>query len=343
MDRIALDATYGVGAELSGIGVYSREILLGLCDAHPETRFLFHYRAHRWKQSARNRLPSNARRRLLADWLPVRADLFHGLNQRMPRSRLRRSVCTFHDLFVLTGEYSTPEFRVRFAAQAREAATRANLIIAVSEFTARQVCDLLHVERSRIRVIHHGVHTPPQVSSQREPVILHVGAMQVRKNLIRLVEAFERVGPPWRLVLAGASSGYGATDILLRIHESPARDRIELANYVTAARLQELYRLASIFAFPSLDEGFGMPVLEAMAFGVPVLASRRSALPEVCGGAALLVDPFDSDAIHAGLSTLIYDSASREDLIQRGFLRARERSWSAAVEGTWRVYRELVT
>ena len=118
---IALDATYGVGDQLSGVGLYSHEILWGLAAAHPEVRFHFAYRPHRYFRSWQLSLPRNVRRRPLIEPLSPRgADLFHGLNQRLPRLALRRAVATFHDLFVMTGEYSTPEFRARFTAQARD-------------------------------------------------------------------------------------------------------------------------------------------------------------------------------------------------------------------------------
>ena len=138
MHSVALDATYSIGDVLSGVGLYSREILYGLAAAHPEDRFDFWYRSHRYLRSRRETLPRNARRRLLAGpFGPRGAGLFHGLNQRLPAMLPRRSVATFHDLFVLTGEYSTVEFRARFAAQARDAAARADAVIAVSAFTAR--------------------------------------------------------------------------------------------------------------------------------------------------------------------------------------------------------------
>ena len=153
---IALDATYSVGGNLSGVGVYSREIANGLARSHPEAKFLYCYRPHRFLRGCRSQSGCNVRKRLLWGGSPRSMDLFHGLNQRLDR-RYRRAVTTFHDLFVLTGEYSTPEFRQRFAEQARQAAERADLIIAVSEFTASQVHDVLKVERSRLRVIPHGV------------------------------------------------------------------------------------------------------------------------------------------------------------------------------------------
>jgi len=186
--------------------VYSNELLSGLATAHPETRFQCCYRAHRFLRSWRSQLPPNCRRRLLTESWPSRGALFHGLNQRLPlKAKLRRAVCTFHDLFVLTGDYSTAEFRQRFAGQAREAARRSTLMIAVSEFTASQVESLLGVERSRIRIVPHGVRPVDNARPLlgREKMILHVGALQRRKNLTRLVEAMQSVDPDWRLVLAG--------------------------------------------------------------------------------------------------------------------------------------------
>jgi glycosyltransferase involved in cell wall biosynthesis len=350
--KIALDATYALGRDLSGVGVYSREILHGLAygDArvHPEARYLFCYRPHRFLGSFAHALPPNASRRLLLENRAPSADLFHGLNQRLGSARHRRAVSTFHDLFVISGDYSTPEFRERFTAQARAAAERSDLIIAVSRFTARQVEQLLGVDPARIRVIHHGVRpggvrpaprsTVPQA---REPIILSVGAIQRRKNTVRLVEAFEQLDPGWKLVLAG-SSGFDSEVALERIERSPRKQDIQVLGYVPDSELEELYQRAAIFAFPSLDEGFGMPVLDAMARGVPVLTSNASALPEVAGDAALLVDPHDVTAIAGGLRRLTADTALREQFTRAGLARVQEFSWEKSVEATWRVYRELL-
>ena len=341
---IALDATYSVGENLSGVGVYSREILFGLARAHPEARFLFCYRPHRWLRSLGESLPPNCRRRLLHEPLaPRSADLFHGLNQRLPRTRLRRAVATFHDLFVLTGDYSSPEFRRRFEAQARDAAARADLILAVSGFTARQVEGLLGVERSRIHVVPHGVRFPAASApeAEREKIVLHVGAIQTRKNVARLVAAFTALPAGWRLALAG-SLGYGAEAALREIERSPRHQDIDLLGYIPDRELARWYQRASIFAFPSLDEGFGMPVLEAMANDVPVLTSGRSALAEVVGDAALLVDPENSDAIAAGFVELATNLDLRERLRRLGRDRAACFTWDAAIRGTWAAYGKLL-
>jgi glycosyltransferase involved in cell wall biosynthesis len=343
--KIALDATYSIGEVLSGVGLYSHEMLTGLAGAHPEARFDFYYRPHRYLRARRAELPPNARRRVLAEPLgPRGADLFHGLNQRLPRMGMRRAIATFHDLFVMTGAYSTPEFRARFTAQARDAAERADALITVSEFTRSQVISLLGVDPARVHVVHHGTRqfagqgTAPPV---REKVILNVGAIQKRKNIARLVEAFETLEPPWQLVLAG-SNGYGAEQILARIEESPARDRIRVPGYVSPEELAGWYARAAIFAFPSLDEGFGMPLLEAMAAGVPAIASNRSALPEVAGDAALLVDPTDREALGEALRELTVNADLCRELARRGIARAATFTWEKAVAETWDVYRTLL-
>lgn len=340
---VALDATYSEGSSLSGIGVYCRELLYGLARQHPDARFEWHYRPHRFLRALGRPRPANVALRLLVESLrSSRARLFHGLNQRLPAAPYPLRAATFHDLFVFTAEYSAPEFRERFQRLARQAAERADLILCVSRFTASQVEDLLGVPASRIRVVPHGVHLPegpPPVP--REPLVLHVGAIQRRKNLARLVAAFEAAAPPpWRLVLAGGT-GYGAEEVMERIRSSPAAARIEVTGWLPDGLIDQLYWRASILAFPSLDEGFGIPALEAMAHGVAVLGSNRAALPEVCGDAALLVDPLREDEIAGALRLLIGDESLRSRLADAGRSRARLFPWSRTVEETWQAYREL--
>jgi glycosyltransferase involved in cell wall biosynthesis len=338
LPRCCLDVTYTLDPSPSGVALYSREIAFGLAKAHPDSRFTFYFRPHRFFKSFGMQLPTNARRGLMA---PI-GSLFHGLNQRLPRFHSGPAVATFHDLFVLTGEYSTPEFRARFAGQARDAAARADVVIAVSEFTRGQVISLLGVEPARVRVVHHGIRALPWFDkTPRQKVILNVGAIQKRKNIARLVEAFEAVDPAWRLVLIG-SDGYGAAEIHARIAASPGRERIAVLGYVTPQELAAWYARAMVFAFPSLDEGFGMPVLEAMTAGTPVLTSTRSALPEVAGKAAMLADPEDTGALVQALQSLTRDEELRARLSRLGVERARLFTWQKAVDQTWDVYLDLL-
>jgi glycosyltransferase involved in cell wall biosynthesis len=344
--NIALDATYSLDPDLSGVGVYSRKILFGLAHFRPEQSFLFCYRTHRIFRSLNERLPENVSRALLrkSGISPWRGELFHGLNQRIDEKPSRRTAATFHDLFVLTDEFSPAEFRKRFAEQARGAAARSDLIIAISQFTADQVRDLLNVEAARIRVIHHGATAPaiaPPGDAERENIILHVGAIQKRKNIVRLVEAFERLPGGWRLVLAG-SAGYGADEILARIDRSPKRESIDWLGYVDARRLESLYARARVFAFASLAEGFGMPLIDAMARGVPALASSQPALREVGGDAALYAEAESVDSLAHQLQRLIESIELRDQLRRAGLTRSAAFTWDSAVERTWRVYEELL-
>jgi glycosyltransferase involved in cell wall biosynthesis len=200
---------------------------------------------------------------------------------------------------------------------------------------------LLSAPAGKIRVVRHGVRALDYPRLQRERIVFSAGAVQKRKNIARLVGAFESLDNSWTLALAG-SLGFGGEEIGSRIEASPARSRIKLLGYVSPEELATWYARASIFAFPSLDEGFGMPVLEAMAAGAAVLTSDRSALPEVAGDAALLVDPTDAEAMAHALGRLAGDEDLRNTLAARGLARAHTFTWDKAVRETWNIYRELL-
>lgn len=341
--RIALDATYSVDPHPTGIGIYSQAIMCGLADTYTDDDFLWCYRPKQFFRRVRSRR-ANVRQKLLQPPLPAfRAKLFHALNQRVDRRPAKKVITTFHDLFVMTENYSSPEFRARFTKQARRAAQNSDLIITVSQFTADQVSALLGFDRSRIRVIAHGVIRPSQALERpREKIVFFSGVLQTRKNIVRLIEAFETVPDGWTLVLAGATTGYGAEAILARIESSLCRDRIQVLGYVSPGELSTLYSRASIFAFPSLDEGFGIPVLEAMAHGVPVIASHRRSLVEVAGDAALFVDPHSTQELASALEQLISSPRLQMEYAQRGRARAELFTWDRAVRETYRAYRELI-
>jgi glycosyltransferase involved in cell wall biosynthesis len=340
--RIAIDATYSLGPDLSGVGIYSRELLNALALARPDVDWEWLYRPHRYLKSRGIPLPPHVTRGILFDaplWRQQR--LFHGLNQRLPRRRFARQIATFHDLFVMTADYSTPEFRARFTGQARHAAAEADHIIAVSHFTARQVTELLGVESSRVTVVPHGVRALSLPELPRQKMILHVGAIQKRKNLVRLVRAFDAAPNDWELVLAG-SDGYGAKETHDAIARSPSRNRITVTGYLNEQELAACYARATLFAFPSLDEGFGMPVLEAMACGIPVLASSGSAVGEVAGNDALLVNPEDQEEITAGIEALTRDSDLRQRFIASGRIRAASYTWQNSAAQTLAIYERFI-
>lgn len=353
--KIGIDTSYSIDRQPTGVGVYSRRLMEALAKQAPADEFTLCYRANRYLRSWREPLAKNCRRALLEGFtvpgLTRRLDLFHGLNQRLPEKRFQRAVSTFHDLFVMTSEYSTPDYRARFSTLAQHAAERSDRIAAVSAFTAGQTADLLGFPRERIVVVPHGVDPPPQFPDNelkdfrhehglQRPFLLNVGALQERKNIIRLVEAFERLPGELLLVLAG-STGYGGERIAARIAASPAGERIRQLGYVDDDAKAKLYRTAHALAFPSLDEGFGIPILEAMSASLPVLTSNCSAMPEVAGDAAVLVDPHNSAAIAEGLERIVEDEDLRQSLREKGLARAAEFTWPQAAEKMLALYREL--
>jgi glycosyltransferase involved in cell wall biosynthesis len=155
-----------------------------------------------------------------------------------------------------------------------------------------------------------------------------------------LVRAFRALPDDWKLVLAG-SQGYEAAETLHAVSGSPAADRILITGYLTDDQIGAWYARAGIFAFPSLDEGFGMPVLEAMEAGIPVLAGNVAAMPEICGNAAELIDPHNEEALASALLRLANDETGRAELVARGLRRAAQFRWENAVTNTLKVYREL--
>lgn len=353
---IGLDAGNSLDRPPTGVAVYARNLSWQLARAHPSRRFHWYFRSNRYLRSFSAPLPPNVSRRLLESpglgFRSRKLRLFHGLNQRLPAGVAAPRIATFHDLFALTGNYSTPEFRARFAELARETAARADHVIAISCYTAEQVVRRLGYPRSQVTVVHHGVDAlkPPPAERCREilaslkvrpPFALHLGTLQVRKNVERVVEALEAARPAVQLVLAG-SLGFGAEPILDRIRRSSARDRIVLAGHVGDDVRAALFARSSVLLFPSLDEGFGLPVVEAFSAGVPVVGSDVSAIPEVAGDAALLVDPLDAGAIAAALEAVLSDAALRSDLVRRGRARAKRFSWERCAAETWRVYERFL-
>ncbi len=229
-------------------------------------------------------------------------------------------------------------------------------VVAVSEDAARDLARFMGVPPARIHVVPSGVSAhfrpvPPDAAAavaQRYgltgPYILSVGAQKAHKNVARLVAAFAQVRdafPDVRLAIAGPTQWRhsGVEDEIARQGVASAVARL---GYVAEDDLPALYSAARLFALPSLYEGFGLPVLEAMACGAPVVCSNTTALPEVAGDAALLVDPTDVDALAAALRRLLADDGLRCDLAARGLARARQFTWEQTARNMVRVYRAVL-
>ncbi len=218
----------------------------------------------------------------------------------------------------------------------------ADKVLAVSETTKRDLVKLLNVAPGKIEVVYNGVSerfrrldgVPERVKLQYrlpERFLLFVGTVEPRKNLPRLIKAFDAAARniPHALVIVGAK-GWKAAPMYRAITESPFRDRILFTGYVDDDDLPALYNLADALVYPSLYEGFGIPVVEAMACGTPVMTSNGSALAEIADGAAVLVDPLDVGRMGEAIERVVGDDGLRADLRANGFERARRFSWDVA-------------
>ncbi len=366
MATIALDATYSVDAQLNGIGVYSRRLIETLLTLDTPHNYLICYRLSRFGRrqyflkpgslpDARARFSTRVFQEPITFWLPWQAQIFHSLAQRPPAFHFNKEIVTVFDIFPITGEnYSTPGFRKKFSALLIEAVGRATRVITASHATEKLLISHAQVPAEKIRVIPLGVDLPARVLSPEErlrertrilggegEMVLNVGVMQTRKNTLNMLKALKLLPPRYSLVLSGGS-GHGSEAIHEFIRAESLENRIKLLGHVDDAQLARLYQAASVFLFPSLEEGFGIPVLEAMAAGAPVVTSNVSSMPEVGGGAALYVNPHDPADISQKVVQAAEQSELRAGLVQKGLARAGEFTWRSTAEATLAVYEEVL-
>jgi glycosyltransferase involved in cell wall biosynthesis len=266
------------------------------------------------------------------------------------RPRLR-SVVTVHDLGYLRFPAAhTRAQRLYLGLSTRYSAGVADAVIAVSETTRQELLRQGRLDPAKVRVVHHGVspHFRPQpaaVCAQAaarygiaRPYVLYVGTIQPRKNLARLIAAYAqaraRHGASFPALVIAGKVGWLSQEILTQAERLGVAAHVHFPGYIADADLPALLGGALAFVYPSLYEGFGMPVIEAMACGTPVLTANGSALPEVAGEAALLVDPLDTEALACALGALAEDQALRERLRERGLARAAWFSWERCARET---------
>lgn len=371
--RVCLDISAALG-QGAGIGRYARELALALhaLPGGPEL-VLFHNR------QPLNQLPSELKNlprievplgdktwralMLTGQKLPPAwnrslhdADLFHGTDMLAPPIP-QPTVVTIHDLSILLyPEHHTRLNRLHLRWALPRVARRAAAIIAVSEATRRDLIAQLEVPAERVHVAPNGVdhrrffpRYRPEARQRaglmlgiEPPYILALGTLEPRKNLPALLRAYARLGRDVpRLVLAGAR-GWGEGALFKLVKELGLQERVRFTGYVPEAVLPDLYAGARLFVYPSLYEGFGLPVLEALASGAPVITSNTSSLPEVAGDAALLVDPTSVDELTRVMRRVLDSKQLRDELRTKGPKQAAKFSWERTARQTLAIYASVL-
>ena len=295
-------------------------------------------------------------------------DLFHATDFVLPPTAHRtRTLLTVHDLsFVRDPASAPPRLRRYLNEVVPRSVARAHHVLADSQATREDLVELYKIAPEKITVLYSGVDacfTPEKQRGEEErirrtyklghqPFILGLGTLQPRKNYSRLISAFAHIADVSRhfdgkpithnLVIVG-KKGWLYDSIIADAARLGIRTRIIFPGFADDEDLPALYRTADLFVFPSLYEGFGLPPLEAMACGTPVVTSNVSSLPEVVGDAGLIVDPMDIDALASAMSRVLQDSRLRQQLVERGLVRAAEFTWLRAANQLREVYQRVET
>ena len=375
MIRVGIDYTSAV-RQRAGIGRYTRGLVGALAELDRTNDYVLFsagrdQQARAWPSNYKLREIPLSDRHLAILWqrlrLPIpvelvtgRLDVFHSPDFVLAPVYRARTVLTVHDLsFVRHPECSLPPLLDYLMHAVPRSVSRADVILADSVCTRRDLIELLHVPQDRVFVMYPGVEPPfvPQSDEGRTqavlrrygiraPYILGLGTLQPRKNFPRLIRAYcdlKRTHHlPHQLVIGGGE-GWLYQEIDQAIDDLGLREDVLLPGFVADEDLPVLYGAADVFAFPSLYEGFGLPVLEAMACGTPVVASSTSSLPEVAGDAALLVPPEDTHALADSLWRLLDDSALRNQLRARGFERVKLFVWRNAAQSLLSTYERITS
>lgn len=351
-----------------GIGRYARELVRGMCEeGFGGNLGLFAYSLAGAKFSKaelglagtqaellRLRIPSRWIPRLLSwlgkgvDDLVGGASVYHHTQPHLLHVREAVEVATIFDtIYTLDAGYLSPEAGAHMTSVAKEMVERVKRVLVPCEYVGAEVVMALGAHPSRVSVTslgcdHIARDLPPEgFPDAQEPYVLTVSRVDARKNHLRMLRAFERLkqeGHPHRWIVAGPP-GFGCEDFERALADSPAREFVEWRRFVDEAELPRLYAQADVFLFCSLNEGFGLPPLEAMVCGTPVVTSCVTSMPEVCGDAAFLVEPTDEERIFEATRRLLDEPDLAREFVRKGKERARRFTWRQCARDTLLAYR----
>lgn len=371
--RIAIDGR--MGHTRVGMGVYVRGLIshLGKVDKKNEYFIIVHkdrdasfipkqQNFTKWATSIsyENHLTRDLWEQVYLPWklYKHRIDVYHGPNYVLPIFAKAGTVLTAYDMIVFaTQKWYKPISQFRVQRLLRMSAKRAHKIITGSENSKLDIIEILGLPEEKVQVVYIGiddVYRPINNKHELDFVkakygitdrfILHVGSLNPRKNISRLIEAYKRLPldilEEYQLVIVG-KRGWKSDEIFARVKELCLENRVVFTGFIEDNDLPLLMNAADLLAFPSLYEGFGIPPLEAMACGTPVIASNTSSIPEVVGDAALLFDPYNVEEMSAAMYRALTDGQLREKLRQKGFERVKKFSWEKTAQETLAVYEEV--
>lgn len=374
MINIGIDYTSAIH-QSAGIGRYTREMVKALADidmqppqyqlfvANTKQKMLppapgpnFHWKTTQLSRRWLERLWYRLRAPLPIERWTGPLTLFHAPDFVLPPvNRNTRTLVTIHDLsFVRHPESVMPGMSRYLNKWVPHSVQQADHVIAVSEATRHDLIELYNTPPEKVSVLYHGVTPeftpitdPAQLATVRQkyslgeqPIILNVGTVQPRKNIQRLIQAFVGVDTQATLVIAGGK-GWQSDDIYAEVKRQGLTNRVHFTGFVADDDLPALYSAATLLAYPSLYEGFGLPVLESMACGTPVVASNQSSLLEVVGDAGLQVNPTDTAAITAAMQQLLDNADLRQKLSVAGKKQAAKFTWSSMAADLIEIYKEL--
>ncbi len=366
---LELQPCYG---NMTGIGLYTLELARCLRPGHGLTfqGNMFNFRGRHDHSTLKRDLhfdlvenhlfPYGIYRRIW-DWLPVdygaffgETDVTHFFNYIVPPRIRGKVITTIHDMtYIRYPETMARKNITRLRKGLDRSIQRSSMVLTSSEFSKREIVELCGVPEESVEVVYPAAAISGALCDReelfarlgvRQPYLLCVGSIEPRKNLTRLLRAFDRLrqngGPECQLVLCGGN-GWNNEDFYETLSKLEHRDAVLLTGYLPQAEKNTLYANAKVFVFPSIYEGFGLPVLEAMYWKSPVVCSNVASLPEVAGEAACYVDPFSEESIAQGISRVLDDTGYAQELAERGSQQHALFSWESSARKLERLYRAV--